>query len=729
MNVGKLAHFDSPIFRGLAPDAPVPGGMLEAFNCYSIDSGNALRSKCLGRFIETEENQVSDGDIAWYGAQFFEYVCANGNKYLVADHGNAVYMAQNNTTTSGEIEIGTWTEVIAPAGDAVQSSYTIFRNVCVRVNGVADNSYFDQNGTVKTIALTPPAAAPVVANTTGGSVLPGTYAIYYCYVKNNGTSSECRSNPSAMATVTVTDNAINVTTVASAESGVDAIIIFRSLYNSSTIVEAVTISNSSTTTKLTADDDSIRFNDAISFNWVKPPKVEYVAVGANRLWLIDNDTCRAYFTQENSVEQFGAYNYTTDFDREDGDEITGVVAMKNYIFVFKRNKVFAISMTTGFPVTVIDKNDGCVNGRTIAVDEENNAIIFLSATGVKIITITAKGDLTENKIWRTMVLPDIVNMTDPMQCFGSYSRASGCYHLYYSSGSSPSEAKHYVCSLKYSGINTGAWFMFDEKYSLDPDDEGYKFYSFGILTDNAGLPFMCAPANRTTSDEEVRFFQIDDLAPLAGITGFVSIGSYIGVHDELALYRGSTFPDGSDDNAIYFGSSVKLHAGDVYGLPKISRIGKDSWSVVFDILDYDTMFSIDTTCDAGKEPVQYYVYGDYFYFYVEVINTDTLAEKTVIGKVSRTDYEPSVAASIPTGAIALPKISYELDLDYFVNVLGYEYDSDTGIISYSSGGVEYGANIGDYFETENLITSGDRAFLGPLPHSMDWCVYLWSNPK
>jgi len=720
MNVKNLDHFDSPIFKGLTPDAPVSGGMLEAINCYSIDGGSALRSKCLGRFIEAEDNVVSDVDIAWYGAQFFEYVCADGSKFIVADHGNAVYIAENTTTESGEITIGAWTEVIAPAGSAVQSSYAIFRNVCVRVNGTSDNQYFDQNADLSSIALTPPAAAPSVANTTGGSINAGTYAVYYCYVKNNGDANECKSNPSPMATVTVSDNAINVTTVASTEADVDAIIIFRSLYDSSTIVEAVTISNASTTTKLTLGDDGIRGNDLMTFNWVKPPKSEFVTVGANRLWLIDVDTCRAYFTEENSVEQFGAYNYTTDFDREDGDEITGVAAVKNYIFVFKRNKVFAISLTTGFPVTVIDKNDGCINGRTIAIDEENNAIIFLSATGVKIITITSKGDLTENKIWRTMVINDIVGMTDPMQCFGSYSRASGCYHLYYSSGDLPSEAKHYVCSLKYSGINTGAWFMFDEKYSLDPDDEGYKFYSFGILTDNAGLPFLCSPANRTTSGDTVQFLQLEDLAPLTPMTGWVTIETSISdISEHRHIHVGSTYPDLSVDDAIYCGMT---RTDGESGWPSIYRVGKYSATKIFNMSLHKMALSIGDNEECNGSRV-YYNHGNYFYVSCNLYDTALETNRTLIAKVHRSTLAVSTAASIPSGAEVWYEITYTLDVDYFES-LGYTWNSTTRELLSSDG--SYGCVVPEIFSDTEEISYYCAIFLGFFPTSTSWACCVWS---
>jgi len=692
MNVKNLDHFDSPMFKGLTPDAPVSGGMLEAINCYSIDGGSALRSKCLGRFIEAEDNVVSDVDIAWYGAQFFEYVCADGSKFIVADHGNAVYIAENTTTESGEITIGAWTEVIAPAGSAVQSSYAIFRNVCVRVNGTSDNQYFDQNADLSSIALTPPAAAPSVANTTGGSINAGTYAVYYCYVKNNGDANECKSNPSPMATVTVSDNAINVTTVASTDADVDAIIIFRSLYDSSTIVEAVTITNLSGTTKLTFSDDSIRGNDLMTFNWVKPPKAEFVTVGANRLWLIDVDTCRAYFTEENSVEQFGAYNYTTDFDREDGDEITGVAAVKNYIFVFKRNKVFAISLTTGFPVTVIDKN--------------------------------SKGDLTENKIWRTMVISDIVGMTAPMQCFGSYSRASGCYHLYYSSGSLPSEAKHYVCSLKYSGINTGAWFMFDEKYSLEPDDNGYKFYSFGILTDNAGLPFLCAPANRTTNTDEVQFFQVEDLAPLTPIVGWVKIkdGGMIDIPNFRAIYRGSTYPGGSVDDAIYCGDVGMPGQTDWLGhWPGIYRVGKYSVVKIFDMYNSRVELSIgdDEVCDSKAT---YYNHGNYFYVSCDFYDTVLFTSRTVIAKIDRSTHDVTVAASVPVGASVWYEITYTLDIDYFES-LGYTWNSTTRELL--SDDESYGCVVPDVFSDTEEISLACDIFLGFFPTSTSWACCVW----
>jgi hypothetical protein len=465
---------------------------------------------------------------------------------------------------------------------------------------------------------------------------------------------------------------------------------------------------------------------------VKPPVCDFCLSAANRLWLFDVDTGRAYFSDVNKIEKFSADSYTSDFDMLDGDEITGVALLKNSILVFKRNKTFSIDLYgDAFPVSIIDSDEGCINYRTIAVDMDSGFAIYLSSSGVKLINEAGeKIDLTLNKLWRTDMFPQVAALSDPKYCFGHYSIASGCYHLYFNVAGAPENSVHYVCSLRESGQSSGAWSKFDHLYSNELDSEGLKFYSFGILTDNAGLPFLCAPTNITSDSDTVRLFQIDVIPSVLSITGWVLITSSASiVEDPISIYRGSTFPSGSEDNAIYLGiGQIKGSVG-IYRLPEITRIGKSNASTVFDIADHYVEFSIDTSWDICTEPTKYYTYGNYFYFSAEVKNTNTLVERIVLGRISRSDYSAETVASIPVGAVEWSSISYELDLDYFVDELGYSYDSDTGILTWESGGIEYGALVGDKFDDEELISGQDRAFLGPLPYSQDWCVYEWSNPS
>jgi len=440
----------------------------------------------------------------------------SNKKKVVIDHSPFVYMADNITTETGNVSIGTWEQVLDLSGEAEISKnphYAMMLDRLVRVDGVSKNRYFNYLGVESGIGLEFPAAAPVISAATGGSLEAGVYSVFVVYVKNSGTADEVRSLPSPAATVTIgsPNNAISVTLVPSLNPEVDGIRIYRTLKDASGMAfKADEKPNSEATITLIQEDVYIRGNEEMSYDWVMPPVSDFVVSAGNRLFLFSQKYGRAFVSESGKLEQFGAYGYTSDFDRKDGDEITGVHATKNNILVFKRTKIFSVDLFSGFPVNRIDAQDGCINYRTISSDEVSGAVFFLSPSGVKaILPDGSKKDLTVNKVWKKDMLQHIVDLQDPANCFGCYSQASGCYHLYFQNPGAPELSVHYVCSLRESGQPTGAWSKYDHRYSSDPDNAGLKFYSFSILTDNAGLPYLCAPANDLESSNPVRMFQID----------------------------------------------------------------------------------------------------------------------------------------------------------------------------------------------------------------------------
>lgn len=126
-----------------------------------------------------------------------------------------------------------------------------------------------------------------------------------------------------------------------------------------------------------------------------PPRAKFIALWNNRLWLVRAD-------QPNTVQCSGlgnAENWTTDggtilnngaiFDRDigDGDQITGIHATKERLFVFKRNSIH-VAVMVGTPntdlnnifwTTYTDKL-GCIAANTIRT--VGNDVVFLSEYGV-----------------------------------------------------------------------------------------------------------------------------------------------------------------------------------------------------------------------------------------------------------------------------------------------------------------------------------------------------------
>ena len=84
MNVTSCAEVQVPQLLGLTPDAPRPGGLLQADNVYVVDGGNSFKSKDIGRFCEDDSNVVSiAGSI--HGLSLFEWGMSDGTKNVVID--------------------------------------------------------------------------------------------------------------------------------------------------------------------------------------------------------------------------------------------------------------------------------------------------------------------------------------------------------------------------------------------------------------------------------------------------------------------------------------------------------------------------------------------------------------------------------------------------------------------------------------------------------------------
>ena len=123
-----------------------------------------------------------------------------------------------------------------------------------------------------------------------------------------------------------------------------------------------------------------------------PPRGKYLEIWNNRVWIVDAanpNTLRASAlgNAEDWTTAGVAGTITLDVSKNDGDKITGLVAFRERLFIFKRTKIFILS-TIGSPNTdpanlqldIYTTNLGCVAANTI--QPVLNDILFMSEAGV-----------------------------------------------------------------------------------------------------------------------------------------------------------------------------------------------------------------------------------------------------------------------------------------------------------------------------------------------------------
>lgn len=124
-----------------------------------------------------------------------------------------------------------------------------------------------------------------------------------------------------------------------------------------------------------------------------PPKAKYIEIWNNRVWLVSATApnqirASALGLPEDWTTTGAAGTISLDIDPDDGDRITGIIAFKGRLFVFKRKKIYVVTQG-GDPFTldggkivrdIFNSNIGCVSGYTIQTVLDD--VLFLSEGGV-----------------------------------------------------------------------------------------------------------------------------------------------------------------------------------------------------------------------------------------------------------------------------------------------------------------------------------------------------------
>lgn len=265
--------------------------------------------------------------------RLYEYNAPNGNAYVLTQCGTKV------SYFSG----AEWIDVKTGLTAGEPISFAVHQGYCYGVNGT-DNNFKIRNTTAYGVGIAPPAAKPTVADA-GGSGLTGDYKYVYAYKRD--TDNFIGNYSPVSDTISPSDSSNNVTVVASADTQVTHIVIYRTLDlgdedNSSTEFYLVTtVVNSNQTYEDSASDNDI--TTLADNDHTVPPKAKFVTLYRDRMIYAncpaeDQGTSLFVFSKIGKPEACPSVNYQY-FDRDDGFPITGLAPMADYLVVFKKNKV------------------------------------------------------------------------------------------------------------------------------------------------------------------------------------------------------------------------------------------------------------------------------------------------------------------------------------------------------------------------------------------------------
>jgi hypothetical protein len=150
--------------------------------------------------------------------------------------------------------------------------------------------------------------------------------------------------------------------------------------------------------RATSGDNPVKVNSSGTASALggSPPKARYIEVWNNRVWVVSSTApnqvrASALGLPEDWTATGAAGAIAIDVDPGDGDEITGLLAFKGRLFVFKRKRIFVISAAAqpvtdpnNLKVDVFNKNIGCVSAYTIQPVLDD--VLFLAEGGVASLT-------------------------------------------------------------------------------------------------------------------------------------------------------------------------------------------------------------------------------------------------------------------------------------------------------------------------------------------------------
>jgi len=229
--------------------------------------------------------------------------------------------------------------------------------------------------------------------TTAG--LGATY--YYCYTYKRTDWLEIEGNPSDISdSITPSTQDVDVGVVASTDSQVDKIILYRTLANETTpfYKQGEYANTTATISDSVADNGLTTLWDETN---TVPPKATFIKLHGDRIFYAncpdeDEGSSLVMWSKSGNGEVVPSANYQY-FDKDDGEEITGVASLGTYFFVFKPNKIGVLDIASP-EIWYLSYGIGCIAPWATLTFKDK--IVFLSEEGWKATDGTDIWDLSDN---------------------------------------------------------------------------------------------------------------------------------------------------------------------------------------------------------------------------------------------------------------------------------------------------------------------------------------------
>lgn len=262
------------------------------------------------------------------------------------------------------------------------------------------NSALWTNGTtVYNLGVAAP-TIPATAENGAGAMAAGIYYVGYSYYRDGNFAYETNVSPAKDVTI-VANRSIDIDVVASVDPQIDKIRCYCSNLSGTILYWVKDVANATATINM--DVAASSGYEAPLDNYV-PRKAKFVMVQNNKLIIAHTDdtgigSSVLRWSNSNQPEAFGADSFQV-FDAEDGDEITGLGSLLNYIVVFKAKKIFLLdaqNLGSG-DYLKISTGHGCIAPDTISTVIDGKAIVYLSSSGVRLFDGKNNVQLDKDKI-------------------------------------------------------------------------------------------------------------------------------------------------------------------------------------------------------------------------------------------------------------------------------------------------------------------------------------------
>lgn len=303
----------------------------------------------------------------------YEHVKTDGSRYTLAQTGNALYGYYG----------GAWNSLQAGLTTDGKLSFAKHKGYTFCVNGL-DANFKIRDNTVTAVG----GAIPTAPTAAAGSLTGLTGKFRYKITAYRSTAPILETNGSiSSAAVTVSNQDSVVTYTAHADAQFDKLRIYRTFDETAADLNewyyVAEVNNASSHYHDTTADAAL--GAAIPTTHGQPPKSKFCVLHKNRMIYgncpdLEDGTSVFVFSEVGEPEYVQSANYQY-FDRRDGDEITGLASLPDYLLVFKRNKIAVMEGDFSQWYT-ISPNVGCVAPwATLGFVDK---VMFLSEEGWKI---------------------------------------------------------------------------------------------------------------------------------------------------------------------------------------------------------------------------------------------------------------------------------------------------------------------------------------------------------